>query len=945
MTRNRGIATFTLVASVAAASLLARVDERARGRPGNGATVRRAASVVVAPAREPATAASRVVTPLADRPGARAPGGGSVDEGDAIPARLGAALSARVTVHGGKPGLPDCIHLEAASPIAESRPIAAARAVLARAGAVLAPRWAVQGEGEAPGRGLALAPVRSLELGGNAVVVDFEASVDGTPVLDSTVKVELRHDGPGSFVPVRIWGPLHPDLDVEGAVSSAVESSIADRYPALSASGLRVAAEARLVVAPVAAGGYRRAFVVIAHPSLGESRRDVIDAGTGAVLDSREAACAGGATCLTYTRNPIDTPRTLETLNGLTVDQGTTSVVTAGDGSFPLSGTVTLDKGMSGPLVRALPAKLDNPLAFMGAHLILAPELLLTYSGAADFTLESAPGDESTSHQDEVSAFFAATSYNAYVRATYPLFVAPAEKRFAFCLWGGTANFVAGSAVFDGDTYAGYINLGTILVTPTDPRPLARDVTIVRHEYTHGLFMSIVPNLPYGGDGNSLNEFLADYFPCAQLEDPRWGEYGGPVFFRDLSGTIQKLIYPQDAGTPSSPSGEPHRIGNIVGQAVWEARTAAEARTAGARLAIDQAVLEGVVRFPPAPTLAQAREAIIAADLAINAGANGTILAAAFYDHGIGDAPPVNAPPSIAVAASGTVVAGEALTVSVVSVSQNGSPVTLAASSPSLALSFQSTTGTTARATLTGTPGVSSVGSHTVTITATAGTARTQSSFTILVTAPLAIALATGGGTAVAPASIASAYGPGLAGTTVSVTDAAGVERAATVFYSSATQINFLVPDGTASGIATVAAASGGSATTGTVVVAAVAPGVFSADGTGSGLAAATLVRVHADGSRSDEAVTATPIDLGVAAGDEVVLTLYATGIRGAAAPAAVTIGGVSATVLYSGAQGTDPGLDQVNVVIPPALAGKGTVPIVLACGGATANAVSIAIR
>ncbi len=54
-------------------------------------------------------------------------------------------------------------------------------------------------------------------------------------------------------------------------------------------------------------------------------------------------------------------------------------------------------------------------------------------------------------------------------------------------------------------------------------------------------------------------------------------------------------------------------------------------------------------------------------------------------------------------------------------------------------------------------------------------------------------------------------------------------------------------------------------------------------------------------------------------AGDELVVTLYGTGFRNvnSAAAASITIGGVQAQILYIGAQPTDPGLDQVNVVVP----------------------------
>ena len=75
-------------------------------------------------------------------------------------------------------------------------------------------------------------------------------------------------------------------------------------------------------------------------------------------------------------------------------------------------------------------------------------------------------------------------------------------------------------------------------------------------------------------------------------------------------------------------------------------------------------------------------------------------------------------------------------------------------------------------------------------------------------------------------------------------------------------------------------------------------------------------------------------------------LTLYGTGIAAAGkANTQVTVGGVNATVLYAGPQGGFPGLDQVNILLPAALAGKGNVNLQLTAGGVAANPVQITIQ
>jgi len=84
----------------------------------------------------------------------------------------------------------------------------------------------------------------------------------------------------------------------------------------------------------------------------------------------------------------------------------------------------------------------------------------------------------------------------------------------------------------------------------------------------------------------------------------------------------------------------------------------------------------------------------------------------------------------------------------------------------------------------------------------------------------------------------------------------------------------------------------------------------------------------------------ANPIRFG--AGDEAVaLVLYGTGIRGAA-QLSVQIGGIPAPVLWYGPQPEFPGLDQVNVLLPPELGGRGRVPVLLTADGVSANFVEI---
>ncbi|HMY75628.1 MAG TPA: PQQ-dependent sugar dehydrogenase, partial [Blastocatellia bacterium] len=196
-----------------------------------------------------------------------------------------------------------------------------------------------------------------------------------------------------------------------------------------------------------------------------------------------------------------------------------------------------------------------------------------------------------------------------------------------------------------------------------------------------------------------------------------------------------------------------------------------------------------------------------------------------------------------------------------------------------------------------------------------------------------------------------------LVGTQVSVRDSAGTERAAPLFFVSPTQVNYLIPSGTVTGNATVTITSwNGVVSRGAVQINPVAPGIFAANAGGSGVAAAVVERLRANGTRSSEAVAQfdaaqnrlvpLPIDLGPE-GDQVFLVLFGSGFRFRSALSAVTvtIGGTPAEVTFAGDQGSFAGLDQANVRLPRSLIGRGEVDVVLTVDGQAANTVRVGIK
>lgn len=194
-----------------------------------------------------------------------------------------------------------------------------------------------------------------------------------------------------------------------------------------------------------------------------------------------------------------------------------------------------------------------------------------------------------------------------------------------------------------------------------------------------------------------------------------------------------------------------------------------------------------------------------------------------------------------------------------------------------------------------------------------------------------------------------------LDGAEVLVKDANGVERRAGLFFVAPTQINYLIPVGTANGDATITVRRNGvDRSAGTATIESVAPGLFAANASGEGVAAAVILRRRnnvdtfepvAQFNAATGRFDPLPIDLGPDT-DTVVLLVFGTGFRAAEqAAVSATIGGTaSAFVTTAPAPGFE-GLDQANILIPRSLIGRGLADVVFMANGKTANTVQINIK
>ena len=201
-------------------------------------------------------------------------------------------------------------------------------------------------------------------------------------------------------------------------------------------------------------------------------------------------------------------------------------------------------------------------------------------------------------------------------------------------------------------------------------------------------------------------------------------------------------------------------------------------------------------------------------------------------------------------------------------------------------------------------------------------------------------------GQPVSPGSFATIFGQGLCAQTAAGSwialgklpltlggcsvEVAGVP--AMLSFVSPTQINFIVPEDAGTGRAVLSVRNGSGVITGSVVIGRSGPGIFSLNGLGMGEGAV----LHGKSwQRGPFSVTTD--------GQPTPVTIFVTGLDLATAPT-VTIGGVPAEVLFYGNAPGFAGLQQINAMLPPSLAGAGRVPVVVTSGGSASNVTYITL-
>jgi uncharacterized protein (TIGR03437 family) len=242
---------------------------------------------------------------------------------------------------------------------------------------------------------------------------------------------------------------------------------------------------------------------------------------------------------------------------------------------------------------------------------------------------------------------------------------------------------------------------------------------------------------------------------------------------------------------------------------------------------------------------------------------------------------------------------------------------------------------------------------------ATPGVASTVSaaSFAGNLIAPGSLAVGLGSGFSNSKKTISNDQGATmLAGVTVSIIDRTGNFRRAKIFQVSPTRIHHEIPATTAVGKATIfyRSTATGEISTSQIELSPISPGLMSADGSGTWIANAAVLRLSLIRPSTIEPVfesvrgEISPIPVEVSSDRELVfLNITGTGFRFITrdSKVGVTIGGTPVPIIYAGDQGTGPGRDRLIVILPQSLSGRGLVDVVMTVDGRTANTVQLSLK
>ncbi len=481
--------------------------------------------------------------------------------------------------------------------------------------------------------------------------VSFSQSVNGVDVFNGQIKFTLSKEG--ELIQVAA-GDLVPGLSLSTAPQlnpeTAVKAAFAAINTGLSGELVRVSnpqetiafanprggtyspITAELSIFPMSASSARLAYRIFLEADSRSWYELLVDAATGELL-FRHNLYVSAAVGRVFTESP---------------SFGDRKVLTFPDGWFPAGGTVTTGNNVDAYLDADGNDQPDN---------ITDPNLKSGRAFSSTQTFDFPFGDGLTGNNPRAFQAAAITNLFYFINTAHDYFYGLGFNEAAgnFQTDNSGKGGTGGDAVAAEAQYGGFTNNAQFGPTPEGVAPKIRMGIFTRgtstfiddldsdyagevivHEYTHGVSNRLVGAKVATSclakiQSGALGEGWSDYFAISFFNNPVHGVYltqNSTRGIRRYSYEGYPLTY-EDIGTGVS-GYEVHDDGEIWAGTLWDLR-----KSLGQTLT-DQLVLDGLKATPCNPSMTDARDAILSADIADNKGANRKTIWTIFAKHGLG---------------------------------------------------------------------------------------------------------------------------------------------------------------------------------------------------------------------------------------------------------------------------------------------------------------------
>ncbi len=482
--------------------------------------------------------------------------------------------------------------------------------------------------------------------------VEYRQEHGGLPVFQSALRIAVTEDGRV----LNVIGDYHPDLPALGSSPALSEAQALDA--AFSHVGPPLVLEpvgtatitaalsdaftpaADLVVFPLGGGDATLAWRVLV-PQFIDYWDVVVDAGDGALLYSSNLTTDTGPEGQVFAEHPDASALTTVPFSGSLPAPRDSWV-----GPTSLSACVICTNGNN---VAAIADRLGDFNGFLAS----APDTHFNFGFADSWALTGDPDpDEDAS---VTNLFYLVNVAHDYF---YDLGFTEAAGNFQDDNFG--AGGLGGDPVI-ATTYTGFDScpyfpnfnclnnaffstppegvapvLSSFLFTAPNRDP-SFDGDVMLHEYAHGVSTRIVGvGALTGIQSGAMGEGWSDYFAISYYDDPVVGEYStqnATSGIRHFAYDASPLTY-DDLCTAGC---EVHDDGEIWAAALWDLRQfyVGDLGLAAGRVAADELIVEGLMLTPPLPSMLDARDAILQAELA-SGGTNQADLWQVFAGRGMG---------------------------------------------------------------------------------------------------------------------------------------------------------------------------------------------------------------------------------------------------------------------------------------------------------------------